>query len=231
MPAGRGGAGGGRNPNERGGGRSARTKKGVGGPELMIAGGVIVLLLVAVIAFYFMKTGEQSAANRATDEMHSTEKENFKIAREKMEMADQIGRAWCQGDESITEEKLKASFAGDDKIYNVIFSRKKKDKRGKEDEKQVPVIAEHMGPVGSLNFTNDDVKDMHMEYAFAEGRSVPLVKAVRSIMPKDGDPLNMGGTIQVLIKAKDDAHFQKAKNPPPAKDAPKAEAPKEEPKK
>ena len=224
IPAGRGSA---RNPNERGGagaGRSARggTKKGVGGPELMIAGGVILVLVVAVIAFYFMKTGEQREANRATEEMHATEKENFKIARERMEQADQAGRAWCQGDEGIADDKLIASLAGDEKIYNVIFSRKKKDKRGKEDEKQVSAHPEHMGPVGSLNFTNDEVKDLHMEYAFAEGRSVPLVKAVRSIAPKDGDPLNMGGSITVLIRAKDDAHFQKAKNPPPPKDPAKA---------
>ncbi len=222
MPAGRSGRSGPGGGNERSGRSKGSKKGGVGGPELMIAGGVLVLLLVAVIAFYFMRTGEQNIATKMKDDLEATEKENWKLAKEKVDLADSVARLWCQGDESIPDDKLKSAFAGDAKIYNVIFSRRKKDKRGKEDEKTVYTNDGHMGPIGSLNRTNDE-REIHMEYAFAEGRTVELVKAVRSVLPKDGDPTNLGGTITVLVLAKHDLHFEKAKNPPPAKAAEKKE--------
>ena len=73
----------------------------------------------------------------------------------------------------------------------------------------------------ALNFTNDTVPEIHMEYAFVENRSVPVVRAVKHINQKDGDPLNTGGSITVLVRAKDDDHFKRAKEPP--KQAPKEE--------
>jgi len=197
------------------GGKSGGAKRASGGKELIIAAGVLGILVIAVVFFYFLRNDQAKQVEHIKEERQQAEKDNWKLAKEKIEAADQVAHLWCQGTEDTPEDKLKAPFVSDDTVYNVIYTRKKKDKRGKEDEKSVAVHDERMGSIGSLSTVNDDVPNVHMEYAFVEGRTVAVIRAVMSIPSKDGDPLNMGGSITVLSKAKEDDHFKRAREVAP----------------
>lgn len=193
----------------RGGAGKAR---GAGGKELMIAAGILGLLMLTVVFYYFLRSNQKRDVESKLEQRQEMEKSNWKLAKEKSELADQVGHLWIQGGDETSEDKLKAAFASDESVYNVIFERKKKDKRGHEDSKVVPAKDGRMGSIGSLNFVNDETSGLHMEYAYVEGKTIPVVKAVRNIGAKDGDPLNLGGTITVLVLAKEDEHFKNAKN-------------------
>jgi hypothetical protein len=212
---------------ERGarGGRAAGTNRGAGGKELMIAAGGIVLLVVLVAFYYFKNNSDKANVDRIVDERNKIEKDNWKLAKEKMETADSTGRLWCQGAEDISEDKLKAPFMGDDTVYNVVFERKKKDKRGSHEDSKVVTVHEerNSGTIMSLSFSNDTTPEVHMEYAFVENKTVPVVRATRHVNAKEGDPLNTGGSITVLVRAKEDDHFKHAKEPPKPKEGAKEE--------
>ena len=87
------------------------------------------------------------------------EKSNWKLAQDKMEAADKAGRLWCQGDGVDNEgamDELKKEFIKDDQIYNVVFVRNKKDKRGGEMTTMVAVNEErNTGTIMVLNFCNE----------------------------------------------------------------------------
>ena len=210
----------------------SRSKSGRGGNNASLIGLGAVGLALMVICVTVFSRGKQADENtgskspfgaippasphaKATQQAESTEtaeKENWKLATEKAELADIAGRLWCQGDETQSEANLKRPFLGDNQVYNVIFTRKKKDTHGNETEKIVNVDESRKGPIGHMEHTREE-RDLHLEYALAEGGTVELVMAVRSISQKDGDPLNEGGAITVFVRARHDRYFERAEHP------------------
>ena len=176
-----------------------------------------ICAMLSILAFTARASDQTNAdIEKKLAAMPAAEKANWKLAIEKMDAADKIGRAWCEGSDEVTTEKLKEAFASDDTVYNVVFERKKKDKRGAEDSTLTLFVlndGRNSGTIMVLNFVNDDMPDVHMEYAFVEGRTIPVVRAIKNIAAKEGDSLNLGGSITVLVRAKEDAHFKNARKP------------------
>lgn len=211
--------------NERGGGRGggrggARGKKAVGGTELMVAGAVLVGLLVAVIFFYFLRHGQEQDANSAKNKLIETENKNFRLAKDWGEKAFNIGLGFVSGKEDTPDAQL-LSIQGES-LYNVIYERNRKDKKGKDDNKQVALNKDRLINADIPSVTRDE-GGWHMVYAFGDGKSVPLVRATKTVSPDANDTVNKAGTITVMVKAEEDDHYKRARDakaPPEPEKAP-----------
>ena len=169
------------------------------------------LTLLASVAFAISAVQAEDGAR--TETWRQSEISNWQLAKDKMEAVEAAGRAWCQGDGDA--DAIKAAlkkFGDDDRIYLVICERKRQDKHGTEKHTIVGSNEDRMGRIASLNVTNDDTPGIHMEYATVENNTVNVVCAVKHILAKEGDPLNTGGSITVIIRAEDDLRFKKAKD-------------------
>jgi cbb3-type cytochrome oxidase maturation protein len=203
---GAGGAKGGR--SER---RSVRGKaKAVGGKELMIACAVLGGLVCAVVFFWVLRSGQKQDAQNVQQRLVETENKNFRLAKEWGEKAWTAGLTFVMGKEETSPDALKA-IVQDPPCYNVIYVRNRKDKKGRDDSTQIEYSKDRLVN-GDIPSVSRDENGWHMVYAFAENKTIPLVRAQKSVQPAEGDTVNKPGTITVMIRAEEDDHFKRARD-------------------
>lgn len=175
------------------------------GWELKIAGAVLGLLLILTLYFAVVRQQQESDAYAARSLAQKIENENFARGRAALEKAEGLGRRWILG-EDISQATLLDAFKGDPQIYNVVFTRSTKDKKGKESNRQVQLDSNRL-VLSMLSVTRDE-RQMHLSYALADGQ--PLVLASLTIPVSADDPYHTGGTITVMTRAEQDEHFRQA---------------------
>jgi len=186
----------------------------------MIAAVVLVGLLGAVIFFYFLRHGQEASANMQKNKLVETENKNFRLAKDWGEKAFNVGLGFVSGKEDTPAATL-TSIAGEP-LYNVIYVRNLKDKKGKDETTQVELAKDRLIN-GDISSVVRDEGGWHMVYAFGDGKTVPLVRATKTINPEANDTVNKPGTITVMVKAEEDDHFKharEAKAPEPEAKAP-----------
>lgn len=192
-------------------------KKARGGPELMIAAGIIVVLGVTAAGLYVMRKNEHADVIRKLEEAVRVEKENFALAFDMFSKADAAGRLFVMGKEEADEGKLLASFRGDEKIYNVIYERSLKEKRGANKTEQKALHSDRLLFHTMSNPFKED-QDVKMNYGLADGKATPIVIAKKFIKSAEGDQANLGGTITVVVRAKTDRSFANAQTAKPVEE-------------
>jgi hypothetical protein len=172
---------------------------------LKFAGAVLGLLLILTLYFAVARQQQESDAYAARSLAQKIENENFARGRAALEKAESLGRKWILG-EDISQATLLDAFKGDPQIYNVVYTRSTKDKKGKESNTQVQLDSNRL-VLSMLSVTRDE-RQMHLSYALADGQ--PLVLASLTIPVSADDPYHTGGTITVMTRAEQDEHFKQA---------------------
>ncbi|HYG76314.1 MAG TPA: hypothetical protein VEK08_15015 [Planctomycetota bacterium] len=206
-----------------GGGRPIK-KKQRGGPELMIAGGVIALLGIVAAVIYVNKSKKINDVESGKREQQELFDNNMKLGFDYYMKAENSGLPYVLGrekDDIINDEQKLASrlfsqFQGDDKVYNVLFERRYKDKKAKEKTDQKFMFPDK-NRIERVD-RGTEMNKVRVTYGFAENKSIPLVWAEKIIPSEQGDQANLGGKITVLVKATEDNVLRAAKERKP--DAP-----------
>jgi hypothetical protein len=148
------------------------------------------------------------------EEAVAVEKRNFALAFDQFSKADAAGRLYVMGKEEADESKLLASFRGDEKIYNVIYERSLKEKRGANTTEQKALFPDRLlFHTMSTPFKED--QEVKMNYGLADGKATPIVIAKKFVKAAEGDQANLGGTITVVVRAEKDRNFTKAQEAKP----------------
>ena len=99
----------------------------------MIAAVCIGLLVIAVIAYYFKNSTDAANVNRIMEERQKTEKDNWNLAKEKMELADSIpAGSGARAPTTSRKTSLQAPFASDDTVYNAMDLRPQKERQARQ---------------------------------------------------------------------------------------------------
>lgn len=201
--------------------RVSKVKRRRKGPELLIAFAVLAVMGVLAGVLYVTRNKQIRDVEQKKAAREETYENNMKLGMDMYMKAEECGVKFVIGkeDESITgdEQKLRAKLFGrfqkDDKIYNVIYDRRYKDKKTKEknDIKQLFADRTHLETIQARSKQDHDIR---LNYVMAENRTFNCVMASKIIPPAPGDTVNQGGTITIIVKAQDDPTFQSARKPP-----------------
>lgn len=203
----------------------------MGGKELLIAAGGIAVLAGVVMFLAFRNSSKQKAVTQAIAAKEEAERANYAAAEEAFRRAEEKGHDLLFGKEEFNEAKHFGSFKSDPKIYNVIYERRFKDKKGNEKPTQHAMYPDKLSLMKTEYSMERD--GLRMNYALADGKATNVIIAAKNMKPPEGDTLTVSAQLTVIVRAAvDDDKFNKARNaeaPAPAapKDAPPAEAPKE----
>lgn len=191
--------------------RSKRT-----GPELLIAGGVIAALTVIAGILYVVRQGQQRESDALKGEQNSELLANLTVTKEVLTKAHETGLLWVLGKnpdkEDKAEEILFAPFKADPNVYNIIYERFSVDKRFQPQNVKIPMYKDRKTE-GKFDIAGTRMEripqfkadsDTTYKYALAESKTVMLVSAIKSIKGEPDNKINTGGTIEVIIRAKND---------------------------
>lgn len=217
------------NMSARGGGvDQPKKKKGkaVGGKELLIAFGVIALL-AAVVIFKSMSTNSKiKGIEDAKNAKLEAEIKNYEAAEKAVRSAEDKGALLLVGKEEFDEAKHFGPFKADPSIYNVIYERTYKDKKGEEKHFHKALHPDKLTFM-KTGYGKEE-QGVRINYALAENKTVNVVMGVKNIKLPENDTLNVNAMVTVIVKAPmEDARFELAKN---AKEQGGKETPKEAPK-
>lgn len=201
-----------------------KKQRGVGGALMVCFGALGFLGLVAGILFV-TKSSEKKKVESIKNENLERYESNIKLGFDYFQKAETQGMLYCMGkeneallgDKAKLREKLFAPFVHDEKIYNVLYERRYKDKKAKEKPDQEFLYPER----NRIDRTEKgELKnEIRVVYGFAENKTIPLVVASKTIKPQEGDQANLNGSITVMVKAQEDNIFKttrehKPQNPP-----------------
>ena len=204
APASRASARGG-TPSGRGGDENRRSKvarpsKGGIPKEFIIAAVVVALLGVGTITAYTIQKGKKDTINRTLETRDATHNANVKVTYDNFMTAFNAGYKWVLGKPDAVNIKDDELFGPlkTDKVYNVVYSRSFKDKKGK-DQSEEKVMYPSRNRIQQLK--GGDKKDnVEMTRGRTEEEKFDVYIAVRNIPPEPGDNVNLGGSIRVIVK-------------------------------
>ena len=183
--------------------------------ELIIAGVAVVLLAGTAITVYVVKNSERAKVNKDKDEQKNIFESNVKLGKDAMDKAIKVGTLYMVGkvEAGFDEKSLFAPFKDDPKIFNVAYDRTTKDRRQQDvsTSKKMYEDSDHYNVV-KLNNTKEFSPDLVVSYGWAQGKTIPVVVATKVVKPNQGDLVNLGGVITVVVKADEDDFFKKARN-------------------
>jgi hypothetical protein len=200
-------------------GKKYKPKRGYG-KELMYIFGFVAVLGVVALLLYVQKKGQQRERDAEIEKRQSIYEANMKLGYDMYEKAKLAGFKYVTGqedpdimaDDAKLRQKLFSAFEKDDKIYNVVFDRRYKDKKTKEkidnkylypDKTRIETIQAH----------SKKERDVALSYGMADGRAQDVVIASENLQAKKDDPVNLGGSITVIVKATRDPIFEAARKP------------------
>lgn len=198
-------------------------KKQRGGPELLYAAGIILVLGVTALIIGITKNGERAKNEEIKNAAEKVFHENMDLGKKAFQIANTGGLLFVMGKEEgipdkkealpqKLDEKLFGLLRSDPKVYNAIYERNYKDKRNKEQTDQRALYPDKLSmfTMPDVGETDHDVKLM---YGFAENKAVPVVIASKNINPEPNDAANLGGQITIIVKAANEARFERALKP------------------
>ena len=192
---------------------SGRKKGRGGGTELMIAAGVIVFLGLIALVLHSQRKGEKEQADRDIAAAEKSFNANMQAGFSALGRAENAGFAFVTGkDTKLSDDQLFGPFRTDDRVYNVIYDRNFKDERipFRSDQKAMSEARLRVERMDTIGREENGAKCC---YGFADNRSQPIVIAAKSFKAADGDAVNLGGTITVVVKVETDRKFERAKQP------------------
>lgn len=203
------------NVSARGGGGVDQPKKkgkakAVGGKELLIAFGVIALL-AAVVIFKSMSTNSQiKAVNDAKEAKEQAQIKNYEAAEKAVRAAEDKGALLLVGKEEFDEGKHFGSFKADPGIYNVIYERTYKDKKGEEKHFHKALYPDKLTFM-KTGYGKEE-NGVRINYALAENKTVNVVMGVKNLKLPENDNLNVNAMVTVIVKAPmEDSRFDAAR--------------------
>lgn len=197
------------------GGAPVRKKVRGSGKELMIAGGVIGLLAIVALVMYSKRSSEDAERKKTQVEQEAIFNNNMQAGFRALVRAENVGAQYVVGKEAdITPDKLFGPFRSDDKVYNVIYDRNFKGERQPGSE-QKAMFPERL-KLGRMEQHSREEGGAKCCYGLVDG-STPVVVATKPYKSADGDAVNLGGLITVIVKAESDRKFENARNPKAAK--------------
>lgn len=198
----------------------------MGGKELMIAAGVLAVLAGGVIFKSMQNSSKQKAVTQAIEAKAEAERMNYDAAEKVWRLAEEKGHDLLFGKEEFNEAKHFGAFRSDPNVYNVVYERRFKDKKGNEKPQQNALYADKLSLVKTDYGTERD--GLRINYALADGKATNVIIAVKNMKIPEGDTLTVSAQLTVIVKAPaEDDKFNKARNaqaPEPPKDAPAKEA-------
>jgi len=184
-----------------------------GGPELMIAIGVIAVLGLSSVAIYVSKSGQKREADSIKAKRDEVLESNMKKAEEVYNRASNTGKKFVMGKEAADFDtvKLFEPFKSDSNVYNVIYDRNYKDRRGKDKTDQKAMYPEKLR-LEKMDFSQERI-GVRYNYGFAENKTIPIVIGSMLIPGEKDDAANMGGSITIITVAeeKGDFYFESAR--------------------
>jgi hypothetical protein len=204
--------------DQAGGVGKPKKTRGVGGALMVCFGALGFMGLVAGVIFV-TKNSEKKKVENAKNEEQEKYENNIKLGFDYFAKAETAGLLYCMGtDKDINEkekmrDKLFAAFKGDDKVYNVLFERRYKDKKAKEKSDQEFLFPER----NRIERTEkgEMKNEVRVVYGFADGKTIPLVVGSKNIKPTEGDQANLGGSITIMVKAQEDHIFKTTRDAKP----------------
>lgn len=208
--------------------------RAVGGKELLLAAAGIAILAGIVMFLAFRNSSRQKAANDAVSKAAEAEKTNFDAGEKTFNLAYEKGRDLLFGKEEFNEAKHFGGFKSDPAIYNVVYERRFKDKKGNEKPQQNAMYPDRLSLIKTEYATERE--GIRINYALADGKATNVIIATKNLKPPEGDTLTVSATLTVIVKAPvEDSKFDRARNAQDpaaqAKEAAAKEAPKEAEKK
>lgn len=194
----------------------------------MAAAGIAVLAGV-VMFLAFRNSSKQKAVTQALQQKEEAERANYEAAEKLFRLAEEKGHNLLFGKEEFNEAKHFGGFRSDPAVYNVVYERRFKDKKGNEKPAQHAMYPDKLSLIKTDYGTERD--GLRINYALADGKATNVIIAVKNMKPPEGDTLTVSAQLTVIVKAPvEDEKFNKARNaqaPEPPKDAPAKEAPAE----
>lgn len=199
--------------------------KGVGGKELMIAFAIIAVLAGIVIVKSMSNNAKIKGIKDAENAKLEAQTKNYEAAAKLARSAEDKAALMLVGKEEFEEGKHFGSFKADPGVYNVIYERSYKDKKGEEKHFHKALYPDRLTFVKTGFGTEEN--GVRINYALADNKASNVVMAVKNIKLPEGDNLNVSAMITVIVKAPmEDPRFdlaRNAKDPSKEKDAPKTE--------
>jgi len=200
----------------------------MGGKELLLAAAGIAILAGIVMFLAFRNSSRQKAANDAVTAAAEAEKNNYDAAEKTFNLAFEKGHNLLFGKEEFNEAKHFGGFRSDNNVYNVIYERRFKDKKGNEKPQQNAMYPDKLSLMKTEYGTERE--GIRINYALADGKATNVVIATKNLKPPEGDTLTVSASLTIIVKAPvEDPKFDKARNVQ-APEAPKEAAPKDAPK-
>jgi hypothetical protein len=190
---------------------SVRRRKPRGGKEILIALGVIGALGVLALIMYMTKSSQLKEVGDIEKERKRIFEENMRRGEDAYVKAEAAGKLWAMGKDNNTD-KLFAPFQGDSKVYNVIYDRNTKDKRGNSKAEQKAMDPAKLSIIKFDNKSKEGSTGAQIQYGFGDNRTKPIVVASKAIAPEAGDQVNGGGRITVIVDAEWDDWLRKNKD-------------------
>jgi hypothetical protein len=192
-------------------GASVRKRKPRGGKEILIAIGVIVALGVLALIMYMIQSSKMSEVGKIVEERERIFQQNMSRADDMYVKAEAAGRLWVMGKDNSTD-RLFAQFQGDPNVYNIIYDRSTKDKRGNSKPEQKAMFPERLSIIKFDNKGKEGTTGAQLQYGLADSRSTPIVIGSKAVAAEAGDQVNLGGRITVIAKADWDDWLKNAKD-------------------
>jgi hypothetical protein len=182
-------------------GRVRSTRRAPFPIELIIAIGVLTILLVVCGVLYSMRSSERRKAEDEKRQRDELERKNVDLAYQTLLRAESAGAAYVTGKmPEMKDEGLFAPFRSDDRIYNVRYSRRYRDRRGGTRPEQKDLFPERLQFQKSTRvIATKDNGAVTIMGGMVD--NAPILMASKSYSSDKDDKVNLGGEIMVIVKA------------------------------
>ena len=197
APSGRGVSPSGRGGDDRR--KSVRPPK-TGVPKEFIAAAVIIAILgIGTAVVYSVQTGKKNSIESKIRRQNETHDHNVKLTFDTFQNAFNAGYKWIQGSAKDLKDDDLFGPMKSDVVYNVIYTRNFKDKKGK-DQTEEKVM--YPGRTKVKKFKQSDRKDnVDMTRGQTDDDAKTDIYVANKIIPAEaGDNVNQGGSILVIVK-------------------------------
>ena len=180
-------------------GGAAGPRGGGGGGRFLAVFLVVIVLLIAVCAALYVSKTRERIRTGIVDDLERREKaESEARAYEYAMKAHVAGANFVTGrDLNVTDDQLFAPFRGDDKVYNVVYTRNYRERgQSRFVQKMLDKNRRSIQEAGT-GFVRESVQ---IKKGAAEG-TVRVMTARRTYASDPADKVNEGGEILVVVYA------------------------------
>ncbi|HEY3320621.1 MAG TPA: hypothetical protein VGP72_09165 [Planctomycetota bacterium] len=181
---------------------------------------VVVLLALAVGVTGLVRHAQWLKTKGEIEKQEAIKEANLQRGQDVWRNAEKAGLLYVLGRETPAlledDAKLRARlfepFVKDERVYNVIFERRYRD-RQRRDQTDAKYLYADRTRIDVLNLVNEERSGVRLQYALADRKNVNCVFATKIIPAPGDDNVNLGGMITVLVRAEEDNRFLLAKKP------------------